>query len=227
MNWNTVKGQPGKYVQLWAAVAEIKHFSGEYGPYALGKATDRDGYVEDVFFTIAKGKQFPTGLRSGHQCNWAGKYDANSGKTKLFFDSMAQVDVSPQAPQTPPPQALPQQPPPQAPPQSAPQPPQAPMAPQGTRDATGVSIERQACYKGTCELAARRADLIPDRAAFFDMLFHGHKWIETGNVDPMAISSLMPVGSANWDQDQAPPDPNQDDSDLPEALRANYQPPRQ
>lgn len=93
---------------------------------------------------------------------------------------------------------------------------------QGERDATGVSIESQSAYKNTCKLASHRTDLIPDKAAFWDWLHHAKKWFDTGEVDPTVMSSPMPTGPADWDREQTPSDPNQDDSDLPEQLRGGY-----
>ena len=87
-----------------------------------------------------------------------------------------------------------------------------------TRDATGVSIERQATVKAVCE---RYVGTNTDLATMLDACHHFHKWIETGTVDFQV--SHVPTEPANWDREQAPTDPNQDDSDLPPELRANYQ----
>jgi hypothetical protein len=46
MNFQSVKAAPGQYVQLQAQISDIKHMSGEYGDYALGKALDVMGYEE-------------------------------------------------------------------------------------------------------------------------------------------------------------------------------------
>lgn len=218
MNFQSVKASPGQYIQLQAAIVEIKHITGDYGPYALGKAQDNQGFVEEVFFTIKKGAQFPTGLAAGHSCNWAGRWDANTQKMKLYFDSMAQRDVAAQAPVPAPPQAkesffnVPPQEPYHVPvqqPQAPQAPPQAPNAPRPTRDATGVSIERQCTVKAVCEFYAGTDTGL---ATLLDACHHFHRWIETGTVDFQVSHSPMPTG--NYEQEQAPTDPNQDD-DIP------------
>jgi hypothetical protein len=179
------------------------------------KLTDDMGETHNV---ILRGNTLPDAqwlgrrgsfLVSAYQGNYQGKpYVGYSG----FWNNNAQVD---QQPTSQPPANEPYHVPvgqPQNPPLS----PQSPIAPQGGRDATGVSIERQACFKATCEIASRRSDLFPDKASIFDFLHHGHGWVATGTVDPTAMASLMPTGPANFD-------PNQDDSDLPPELRADYQ----
>jgi len=85
--------------------------------------------------------------------------------------------------------------PPQAPPQARQQPVHVPVG----RDATGLSIERQACYKATCELASRRPDLMPDIARFVDWLGHGHDWIATGKVDFRVTHQPVDTKPAKWD----------------------------
>ena len=88
-------------------------------------------------------------------------------------------------------------------------PPQAPNTPVRTRDATGVSIERQATVKAVCE---RYAGTDADLATMLDACGHFHKWIETGTVDFTVMNTPAPIMT----------DPNQDDSDLPPELRADY-----
>ena len=195
MNFQSVKAAPGQYIQLQAAIAEIKHFDGDYGPYALGKAQDNQGFVEDVFFTIKKGTQFPTGLAAGHSCNWAGKYDANTGKMKLFFGNMAQRDVAAQAPVQTPPQSSP------VPPQQANIPIHVPVGP----DATRVSIERQCAWKAACGIAASR----PQRS-LAEMLDEISKVAYRG-TQFMADGKDIPTMGQQYD-DQGPPI---DDSDVP------------
>jgi hypothetical protein len=188
MNFQSVKAAPGQYIQLQAAIVEIKHQSGEYGDYALGKAQDNTGQVEQVMFTCKKEMQFPTGLAAGHSCNWAGKYDANTQRMKLFFGSMAQRDVAAQAPATPPPQAPP------------PTPPAAPYHEPAGRDATGVSIERQCVVKAVGEIASRRN---MDLGEAIKWCCHLHKWVETGQD--------IPVMAQREPGEDAPP-PTDDDT---------------
>jgi len=220
MNFQQVMAAPGQYIQLQATITDIKHMNGEYGSYALGKAQDNQGQVASVMFTCKKEMQFPTGLAAGHRCNWAGKFDANTQKMKLFFGSMAQADVAAQAPAQAPPQG-PITPAAQAlPPLPDPLPPYPPVSPGAThaietrhvpvgRDATGVSIERQATVKAVCE---RYAGTDADLATMLDACGHFHKWIETGTVDFTVMNTPAPIMT----------DPNQDDSDLPPELRADY-----
>jgi hypothetical protein len=181
----------------------------QYGPYAFGKISDDLGQVAEAMFASGKDAPLPTGSLLNMTCVWAVKYDANTQKLKALFNHYAIQGQAapPQAPANEPYHVPVQQP------QSPPRPAQAPQQPDNSER---TSIERQTTWKDTCQLACHRNDLIPDRAAFFDMLFHGHKWIATGTVDPTAISSPMPTGPANFD-------PNQDDSDLPLELRADYQ----
>ena len=209
MNFQSVKASPGKYVQLQAVITEIKHMDGDYGPYALGKAQDNQGVVEGVLFTIKKGAQFPTGLVAGHSCNWAGKFDANTGNMKLFFGSMAQRDVAAQAPQQAPPQAQEPYHEPVGQPQSPTPPPQAPMAPQGSRDATGTSIERQCAWKSACGVAASNRML--ELKHVVDWAVRGAKFMADGMGDIPSEPLTQPSGpNPNYVGDNPPP-PTDDD----------------
>lgn len=174
MNFAQVKAAPGQYIQLQAVITEIKHMDGNYGQYALGKAMDGPGYVEDVLFTCKKDMQFPTGLAVNHRCNWAGKFDANTGKMKLFFGSMAQADVAPQG-------AVP---PPQAPIQTPPPAPQQPVHVPVGQDAKGISIERQAAWKSACEVAARRTPMSLDETEAWAL--RGSQFMTDGMLHPAA-----------------------------------------
>jgi hypothetical protein len=98
MNWQMVKQAPGSFVTLSVVVTEITHKTGQYGAYALGKVQDGPGQVEPVMFTVAKGKVLPPDLAIGHRIIGAGRYDANTGKTKFYFNSFAQQQVPPQTP---------------------------------------------------------------------------------------------------------------------------------
>lgn len=150
-----VKAAPGSFVKLQVVVTEIKHQNGTYGPYALGKIQDGPGQVEQVLFTVAKGKDFPTDLQAGHLINCAGRFDANTGKMKVFFDSYAQNQAPPPnsyPPQQPIPNAYGGKPTTPSPAASmvAPQPVHVPA----DNDPTRTSIERQCAWKSACGVAA-------------------------------------------------------------------------
>ncbi len=194
MNFQSVKSAPGQYIQLQAVITEITHQTGQYGPYALGKAQDNQGVIEQVLFTVKKDAQFPAGLAAGHSCNWAGKYDANTGNMKLFFGNMAQRDVAAQAPVQTPPQAAP------APPQQANAPIHVPVG----QDATRLSIERQCASKVVGRWVEQEV-IPPEMAVKWCCIIH--KWIETGQDIPVS----QDFGGQPYD-DQGPPI---DDENIP------------
>jgi hypothetical protein len=146
-------------------------------------------------------------LVSAYQGNYQGKpYVGYSG----FWNNNAQVD---QQPTSQPPANEPYHVPVQQP-QGPPPSPQTPIAPQGGRDATGVSIERQVCIYTVGDIVESRPQM--DMAEAGDWLAFFMHFAETGQIKITATHSPMPTGPANWD-------PNQDDSDLPPELRADYQ----
>ena len=91
-------------------------------------------------------------------------------------------------------------------------PPQAPNTPVRTRDATGVSIERQVCIYTVGDIVESRPQM--DMAEAGDWLAFFMYFAETGQIKITATHSPAPVAGY---------DPNQDDSDLPAELRADYQ----
>ena len=207
MNWQLSKAAPGTFVQMQAVIIEIKHMTGQYGSYALGKAQDGPGQVESVLFTVAKDKPFPTDLAIGHRINGAGKWDANTQKMKFFFDSYAQQQVAPQT-QAPVPNAY-------AGPSPVPSPAAAVVAPQPVhvpvgRDATGGSIERQCVVKAVCEVAARRSPMDVGEVVKWCVILH--KWVTDGQDIPTMSGTVAGPPAAPF----APPpefDPGTPDSD--------------
>jgi len=123
---------------------------------------------------------------------WPFKPD-NAPKTYLYAWIQRQVNGPQTQPQTPP----------QRPRETA----QGTNPPNMGKTPRDTSIERQACFKGLCELAANRQDIIPDMAEFFNFLHVAHKWVETGEVD-MSVTHVNPT----------------DAPDLPPELRDNYVP---
>ena len=64
MNWQASKAAPGQFVTMQIVVTEIKHMTGQYGAYALGKGQDGPGEIVDCMFTVAKDKVLPPDLAS-------------------------------------------------------------------------------------------------------------------------------------------------------------------
>ena len=79
------------------------------------------------------------------------------------------------------------------------------------------SIEAQTALNRAVDLAIGRKDLVPDLVTLCNWQGHFKTLLQTGAVDPMALAAPMPIG------EQQATDPNQDDSDLPPELRADYQ----
>ena len=197
MNWQSVKAAPGQFIKLQVIITDIKHMNGQsgMGPYALGKAMDGPGQVESVLITVKQGDQFPTDLAVNHRLNGAGKFDANTGKTKFYFDSYAQDQAPPPNSYPPAGQQVAQQP--------------APIAQQVAQqainmDPKGLSIERQVAWKEAREALASKtypnlADLISDMTKLASA---GAKFMADGkDIPTMGQDDAPPPGDADvpWD----------------------------
>lgn len=204
MDWQHVKAAPGQFIKLQVLITEISHQSGQYGPYALGKAKDGPGYIEQALFTVKKGAIFPSELAAGHLINCAGKFDANTSDMKVFFDSYAQNQSPP--PNSYPPAATPAQQTPPPPPQQPPPPPQSTNVPPPTRDATGISIERQTCVKAVGEIFHGAGDKV-NLGIVVKVLCALHKWVTDGQDIP-----TMGAEPADWADTSQPP---AGDDDIP------------
>lgn len=194
MNWQNVKAAPGNFIKLQVVITEIKHMQGQsgMGPYALGKSQDGPGQIEDVLFTVKRGDSFPTQLAVGHRLNGAGKFDANSGKTKFYFDSYAQGQAP--APNSYPPAGQPSAPPAQQAAQQA-----------INLDPKGLSIERQAAWKAAGNVVKDKA--YPNLADLIsDMLK-----LATAGAKFMADGKDIPTMNRQPGDDAPPPG----DSDIP------------
>lgn len=211
MDFAHVIQAPGKYIDLQVVVTDIQHRTGDWGNWATGKAMDGPGISKDVSFAVAGNDQqgnpkvFPTDLAINHRINCAGKFDANTNKMRIYFNSYSQE-------QAPPPNSYPpvQQPAPQQQPYQQPAPQQPRPTPPPTRDATGVSIERQAAWKSACEVAARRSPMSLDDTEAWAL--RGSQFMTDGRLHPQGPPTHPAGVNPNYDPDRPPP---VDDDSIP------------
>jgi len=171
MNWQHCRSNPGTWQSLQGTATKYNVKQGKFGDYALGDVTDVLGESVGVLYGSSKPDEdgnvktpLPGSVCVGHLALWGALYDANKKQYKVMFNDYAHGN-------TPQPS-----PPPQAPAQARQQPIHVPVG----RDATGLSIERQATVKAVCE---RYAGTETDMATMLDACQYFHHWIATGNID--------------------------------------------
>lgn len=201
MNLQAAYEAPGQWITMKGIPTEYKYNSqGQYGPYANGKLRDQQGAVVDILFGVKKGMVLPENLLN-IECIWGVRYDAHKQQYKALFNQYASKGAAPQQIAAP----MPSQNAP-APSQSAPQPhqnaPQQAIPPGRSRDATGVSIERQAVVKAV--LGSHQCPADPGMIIKWCCILH--KWVETGQDIPVQAEPYC------VQDDQGPPI---NDEDIP------------
>lgn len=201
MNFQTARSAPGTIVQMQGIATTWDYKpQGTYGPYALADILDTAGETQKVLISGSSQSVLPGPEVQNQPGLWGIKYDANTQKLKGYFNGYAQQGQAPQTQAPPPQQALPPQSqlPHQAPQNYSQAPqnqPQSTQAPQGGRNATGVSIERQCVVKAVCEVAGRREFTLPE---VLNWCVELHSWVETGTIPYSQLASANPI------QDSAP-----------------------
>jgi len=140
MNFNAVRAAPGSFVTMPAIPTGIEIKQGSFGPYAFAVLTDDNGESRKILIGSNDKSPLIQPGANGQRSKFGVKYDMNSQKYKAYFNGVLhgqqpaspsrQVSTQPNKYNPPQEQQLTQQP--------------------AGRD-TGLSIERQACFKAACE----------------------------------------------------------------------------
>ena len=135
MNFQTVRNNPGKFIQMQATAIKFDIKTGEYGNYALGNIIDTTGENQKVFFAASDDSPLPDVSCKQQLAVWATRFDANTQKYKVYFNGFVQQQPTGAQPAQVPQTAS------QGSPQMPQAPPQATNAPQGTdTDARSIAI---------------------------------------------------------------------------------------